>query len=459
MTAADLRGREVLVLGLGRFGGGLGVTRWLLDQGARVTVTDRAPREALAEPAAAAEDAGARLALGGHDGVRVADHELLVVNPAVPLTAPLVAEAREAGVPLTSEIALLMERWPGPLVGVTGSNGKSTTVGLLQALLEAAGVPAVAGGNLGGSLLARLDGATPRTVAVLELSSFMLELLPELGLGPEVALLTNLTPNHLDRHGTMEAYRDAKAGILTRARAAVLPAGDPWLAPLAEGLPADAVSWFGDQPGDQSGGQPGDAPGDGAAAGPSIGSRPIDLGPDPSGDLLDREGRRVLVSGDIPLAGRMNRLNLAAAALTAGALLDDLPRVLEAAPRALAAYRPPPHRLEAVSRRGGVLWVDDSTSTTPESTAASLEAVGGALPAPGRRTGQGPRSGPSRGRRRPLGPQGAHPGGGRAPSGPAAQSGRNSCRRGGYRAGRGGQGRHPGAGRRDGPAVARILLP
>jgi len=355
----SLRDARILVLGLGRFGGGLGVARWLLSQGAEVTVTDRAPREALAESAALLEAEGARLVLGGHEGVDLGTADLLVVNPAVPMEAPLVRQAAARGVAITSEIALLMERWPGPLVGVTGSNGKSTTVGLVRVLLEAAGRPAVAGGNLGGSLLDRLDQAASGTVAVLELSSYMLELLPRLGLGPEVALILNLTPNHLDRHRTMEAYRDAKAGIFARARSVVLPAGDAWLAPLAQRLdPQVAVRWFGDR----------------STLGPEVG---FDLGLDLAANVCDGQGRVRLASAGVPLPGRMNRLDVAAAALTAGALLGDLERVLAVAPTGLAAYRAPPHRLQHVGRRAGVAWIDDSVSTTPESTAASLEAIGG----------------------------------------------------------------------------------
>ncbi len=370
-TAPDLAGARVVVLGLGRFGGGLGVARWLLDSGASVLVTDRLPREVLAEPADELAARGAELVLGGHAGVDLGDADLLVVNPAVPLTAPLVEEARARDVVVTSEIALLMERWPGPVVGVTGSNGKSTTVGLLHALLEAAGVPAERGGNLGGSLLGRLGEVADGTVAVLELSSFMLELLGERGLGPEVAVLTNLTPNHLDRHGTMEAYREAKAAILRHARCVVLPVGDPWLAPLASRAAERKarVLWFGDR----------SAGGAAVAAGTAVAvPRRPDLGVDAGGHLVDRAGVRVLASEDVPLPGRMNRWNVAAAALAAGGLLDDPARALAALPGGLAAYRPPPHRLEQVTSRAGVRWVDDSVSTTPESTAASLEAVGGA---------------------------------------------------------------------------------
>lgn len=337
------------MVGLGRFGGGLGAARWLLAQGAAVTVTDRAARDTLAEPAAELASLGAALVLGGHEGIDPADHDLVVLNPAVPLQAPLVQAARAAHVPVTSEIALLVERWPGPVLGVTGSNGKSTTVALCRQLLERAGVPALAGGNLGGSLLPRLAEADDRTVAVLELSSFMLELLGPAGLGPDVAIVTNLTPNHLDRHGTFAAYRDAKAAILGRARRAVLNASDPEVASLAGRAPRRVVR-FGDAR-----------------------DRP-DVGVDREGSLVDAQGVVIIAAADVPLPGRMNAFNLAAALL---AVEEFTPTVRRQLASALDDWQPLDHRLQTVTLRDGVHWIDDSVSTTPESTAASLSAVEG----------------------------------------------------------------------------------
>jgi len=350
------------VLGLGRFGGGVGVSRWLLGQGAAVVVTDRLPKADLGEAVESLEGLGAELVLGGHEDVDLTAADMLVVNPAVPSDAPLVQQAHDRGLEVTSEIALLMERWPGPMLGVTGSNGKSTTVGLAHAILESAGVPAVRGGNLGGSLLGQLQEATPQTVAVLELSSFMLELLARRAawgspiLGPEVAVITNLTPNHLDRHGSMEAYGEAKAAILARARHAVLPLGDERLAALAHGS-TQTIHWFGDV----------------KAHG---GAELPDLGVDADGHLVDGTGRRVLATEDMPLPGRMNRWDAAAATLAVSALLGDRERAEGALRGGLQRYQAPPHRLQQVEVREGVRWVDDSVSTTPESTAASLEAIG-----------------------------------------------------------------------------------
>lgn len=362
----ELTGRRVLVLGIGRFGGGLGVARWLLDQGAEVTASDLASAEQLGPEVQDLAARGARLVLGGHAGLDPAAFELLVVNPAVPPRAPLLAAARAAGTPVTTEIGLLLERWPGPVVGVTGSNGKSTTVTLTAALLAAAGRTVHAGGNLGGSLLGELERAGPESVAVLELSSFMLEHLAGGGLpalGPEVAVITNLTPNHLDWHGGWEAYRDAKAAILARARLAVLPDDDPVLAGLAR--PAGcATAWFGRH-------------GSGSGAAPS-------LQVDPAGNIVQADGTILLESAAVPLPGTANRLDLAAAWLACAGLLGELERPGSLAAgsevpvrRALAGLELPPHRMEPVPGPVGITWLDDSVSTTPESTAASLEAVEG----------------------------------------------------------------------------------
>ena len=345
----DLSGRRVIVLGLGHFGGGLGAARWLLSQGARVIVTDRADAQTLAGPAAELAALGADLRLGGHAGVDFAAADLLVVNPAVPLSAPPVAAARAAGVRISSEIGLLLERWPGPVLGVTGSNGKSTTTSLAHAVLVAAGAPAVLGGNIGGSLLDHLAEARADEIAVLEISSFMLDLLAPAGLGPDVAVLTNITPNHLDRHGTFEAYKEAKRQILRRARRAVLYGDDPHVRDVARVYTGETL-WFG---------------------------RKGDIAISETGDLVDRRGWTLLRSADIPLPGRINRLNVAAAFLAAAAVLADEVRAARALPAALARYEQPPHRLDPVGTWNGITWVDDSSSTTPESTRGSLEAVGG----------------------------------------------------------------------------------
>jgi UDP-N-acetylmuramoylalanine--D-glutamate ligase len=239
---SSFAGKKVLVQGLGNFGGGVGVARWLATQGAHVTVTDMAPAEKLTDSIAALADLPVQFKLGGHDEADFATAELVVVNPAVDKkTSPYVQAAVNAGVPLTTEMNLFVERCRGRTIGITGSVGKTTTTALIYHALLAAlpsetgthlvsadspGTPRTIkpgaspfrsvflGGNIGKSLLLDLDRIGPNDVVVLELSSFMLEDTPRVRWSPNTALVTNLVPNHLDRHGSLEEYAAAKKNIL-----------------------------------------------------------------------------------------------------------------------------------------------------------------------------------------------------------------------------------------------------
>lgn len=179
-TEDKWRDKRVTVMGLGRFGGGVGVTRWLARQGAAVTVSDQAGREELVESISALDGLAVRLHLGGHDQSDMTGCDLLVVNPAVPFDSPYLVAARKAGVELTTEINLFLGRCQAPVVGITGSAGKSTTAAMTGAIL-ASQRPTHVGGNIGVSLLEQLEEIAPDHVVVLELSSFQLSYLPLLG--------------------------------------------------------------------------------------------------------------------------------------------------------------------------------------------------------------------------------------------------------------------------------------
>lgn len=211
-SSRDLTDKRVTVVGLGRFGGGIGVTRWLASQGAKVTVSDKAPAAELTESIKAISDLDVTLHLGSHERADFVATDLLVVNPAVPKDSPLLKESQAAGVRQTTEINLFIERCRGRMVGITGSVGKSTTTAMTGAILSRRLTTHV-GGNIGRSLLDELPKIQSDHVVVLELSSFQLEDLPLAGISPPVALVTNLTDNHLDRHGTMQAYAAAKKNI------------------------------------------------------------------------------------------------------------------------------------------------------------------------------------------------------------------------------------------------------
>ena len=216
MTAFS--GKRVVVMGLGRFGGGIGVARWLCEQGARVLVTDLGTEAALAQSVASLEDLSLEYRLGGHDAADLDGCDLIVVSPAVDKRkSGFFQTAVEKGIPWTSEMTLFLERCCARIVGITGTAGKSTTTAMVGVVLEAARQApgwrhgrVWLGGNIGRSLLADLGSMSPDDVVVLELSSFQLEDTVRLGKSPDLALVTNVRENHLDRHGSLQAYAEAK---------------------------------------------------------------------------------------------------------------------------------------------------------------------------------------------------------------------------------------------------------
>ena len=316
---------RVTVIGLGRFGGGLGVTRWLCGQGARVTVSDSAGAADLADSVRQLDGLDVTLHLGSHDPRDVLEADLLVVNPAVPKDSDLLARAAQAGVPRTSEINLFLQRCRAPVVGVTGTVGKSTTTAMLGGILAQRFTTHV-GGNIGLSLLDRLDTIEPDHVAVLELSSFQLEDTPLVGISPTVALVTNIAPNHLDRHGTYDAYAEAKQNI-SRFQ------GDGDVL-LLNGACADLADWH--------------AP---AAARTEFF--------DPTGEPFE-----------LALPGSHNQANAQAA--WAAARQFDIDRA--SAATALRDFAGLPHRLQFVTERDSVRYYNDSKCTTPQGAVVALDA-------------------------------------------------------------------------------------
>lgn len=352
----EFHGRRVTVMGLGRFGGGVGVTRWLAAQGARVLVTDQAPADALQRSLAQIADLGVELRLGEHREADFTSTDLVVVNPAVPDSSPFVQAARRADVPITTEINLFVERCRGRTVGVTGSVGKSTVTAMIGYVLErcASQGRVWVGGNLGRSLLDALDDIQPEDTVVLELSSFQLERTPPVGWSPHVAVLTNITPNHLDWHGSFNAYAAAKLNIVRFQQ----PGRDHLIIQDHPELRAHVEALFGDLAGvwryRLDGGSP-------AVACQTTSAAEFD-------DVRQRwDGLRLQVPG------RHNVEN-AAAALTVAHVLGVAPG---AAVEALSSFEGLPHRLRRVACRDGVTWLDDSKSTTPEAALTAMDAVEG----------------------------------------------------------------------------------
>ncbi|MHC4788455.1 MAG: UDP-N-acetylmuramoyl-L-alanine--D-glutamate ligase [Planctomycetota bacterium] len=359
-TLAGLRGKRVTLMGLGLFGGGEGAARFLMQQGATLTVTDLRPAEKLAAPLSRLKDLPINYSLGEHASEDFVGADLVVANPAVPRSNSFLHAAHRAGVPIASPMNLFLALCPAPIAAVTGSNGKSTTTALLAAMLRRGRGGVWLGGNIGGSLLPALSRIAPADLVVLELSSFQLEDAAVLGWSPHVAVVTNITPNHLDRHPNLSHYAQAKRQIVRQqgpADFAVLNARDQALRGWARaGLPGQAV-YFDSAP--QSG-----ALLDGVSL---LGDR-----------LLWRSGSRhevICRRAEVPLPGRHNVENAMAAAAAARCLGTDALQVRQG----LCSFVGLEHRLELVGEHDGVRFYNDSYSTTPAAAVAAVESFAGPL--------------------------------------------------------------------------------
>lgn len=321
----ELRNRRVTVQGLGRFGGGIAVARWLANQGARVLVTDKDPADKLADSVKQLAGLPIEFRLGEHRESDFTDTDVVVASPAVPFNNPYLAAARAAGVPITTEIRLFVERCRATrVVGVTGTKGKSTTTAMLSTMLAKRHKTWV-GGNIGKSLLDDVPNIAESDVVVLELSSFMLEHLRPMSWSPHVAVITMVAQDHLDWHGSLEAYVEAKRVVLAFQKPtdfAVLNETDEGCRRIAKTAKSQ-VRFYGQ-----------DIP------------RPFDL----------------------KLPGIHNQVN-AQGAFTAASCLgvtwDD-------AQAALREYKSLPHRLELVHEDRGVRYYNDSIATIPEAALAAL---------------------------------------------------------------------------------------
>ncbi len=344
-------GRRVTIMGLGSFGGGVALTRYLATQGASVTVTDLQSADALQASLAALRDLPVRYVLGEHRPPDFLDTDVVFVNPAVPLTSPYLALARTRGVPLDSEMNLFVRQCRGRIIGITGSVGKSTTTSLLGSILQGHDPRTLVGGNIGRSLLPSLSDITPDTLVVLELSSFQLEHLAWQHYSPPLAIVLNLAPNHLDRHGTMEAYQRAKEHILayqTPADTAILNWDDAIVRHMARRGQGQRL-YFSMQ--------------------------------DTLPEGFYRQGTTLVMAkaghttplcqqSDLSVRGAHNFSNAAAAA-AAAAILGVPPATIA---QGLSTFRGLPHRLERVATKSGVEYYNDSKATTPLSTMRALQA-------------------------------------------------------------------------------------
>jgi UDP-N-acetylmuramoylalanine--D-glutamate ligase len=347
----DYRDLNILVMGLGSFGGGLGVVRFLSDRGARITITDTRPAEKLTESLAELQSIDdLQFKLGGHDAADFRSADLVVVNPAIRPDNSYLQLAREAGVPLTSEMNLFWQWNPASVVAVTGSNGKSTTTAMIHTILQQSGRRAWLGGNIGISLLPLVDQIRPEDIVVLELSSFQLTDLDRLQVSPAVSVITNFAPNHLDWHDSLDHYRWAKQTMLR------------WQQPndvaVLNGDDADVREWH--------------------CQGRRLLFGLTDHGvdgvfSDPNGDAIvrnDGQQQSLPLKSWLKLPGRHNLANALAATcatLECSGNSEDIQRGLE-------RYQPLPHRLQWIADVHGRSFYNDSLATTPESAVVGLEA-------------------------------------------------------------------------------------
>ena len=362
--------RHLSVAGMGR--SGIAAARLVLRElpGVAIAVLDEKAEDELGEAPAELRAAGARVLLG--EAARLpGDAELLVKSPGVPTSSPVVAVALERGLPIWSEIELaarfLTNRW----IAITGTNGKTTTTELTGHILRAAGGPVEVAGNVGRAL-ATLPGAIdPAAVVVAELSSFQLEHIARFR--PDVAVLLNLTEDHIDRHGTYGGYVDAKLRIFenqTPADLALLNADDGGIAALAGGLPGRARrGWFSRVT----------ASGDAASGDGGVG------GLQPAGELLawlaggalwlrtPVGGERLCALSDLALKGDHNLENSLAAAAAAAAIGVAPPDIAAA----LQTFPGVAHRLQVVGVVRGVTWVNDSKATNVDAALKALTAYAG----------------------------------------------------------------------------------
>jgi UDP-N-acetylmuramoylalanine--D-glutamate ligase len=345
--------KRVLVLGLGRFGGGLGAARFLLRRGARVRVSDHSPAATLQDSIAALEGSGVEWRLEGADPAHLDGAELVVANPAVPDGNPILVAARERGVPVTQEVNLFVEHYPGRVVLVTGTNGKSSTATLLHAALAASGRDVLLGGNIGESLLAAEEQWRGGQVAVVEISSFQLGRLDPAVHRVAGAVVTPVTVDHLDRHGTLAEYRRCKSVAAAAARDFLVH----WL--------DDAV----------------------AGAWPTPARRRVRIAArgEPQAEVCVRDGWLVSAMPEAPgpilhadalaLLGLFQRENVMAA--FAAAVLLGAGR--HRAALACARTRPLPFRLQRLLVRDGVELFDNAVSTEVLSTLSAAQSLGGSV--------------------------------------------------------------------------------
>ncbi len=350
----ELKGKRVLVVGLGK--SGMAAALFLKERGARVTVSDTRSAQELATQVPGLLDAGIMVESGGHGLLTFRRQDLIVVSPGVPLETPEVAQAVAMGLPVIGELELAARYLAGKVVAITGSNGKTTTTTLVGEIFATAGLKTLVGGNIGLPVIELVGASTAETWDVLEVSSFQLETVDTFR--PRIAMVLNITPDHLDRHKTFERYAGAKARITGRQTGEdflVLNAEDKAAQRIA-GKTAAQVYWF-------------------------SGARQIKQGAFVKGESvfwIGKEGAKaeaVLPVAEIGLKGAHNVENVLAA-VCAGKLAGIASDSIRETVRGFKAVE---HRLELVRTVGGVAFYNDSKATNVDATMKAVAAFAGGV--------------------------------------------------------------------------------
>ena len=357
----DVKDKRVLVVGLGK--SGVAAALFLQSRGARVTVSDSKPETQLSLEIPALLEMGVAVETGAHGDRTFRDQDLIVLSPGVPADVAALQTARALGIPVIGEIELAWRFFSGPVAAITGSNGKTTTTALLGAVIAKSGGPVLIGGNIGRPATDLAPESKAGTWHVLEVSSFQLETISEFH--PRIAVLLNLTPDHLDRHGSFELYQAAKARVFENQQAAdfaVLNADDASCLAMAARV-RSRIYWFSILRAVENGAyiKEGNVVLRVAAAA-------ADFGPP-----FDGREHFIMPVSEVPLKGGHNLENVLAAAC-AGFLAGCSPEVIRAAVREFMAVD---HRLQWIATIHGVEYFNDSKATNTDATAKALDSFAG----------------------------------------------------------------------------------
>ncbi len=341
----EIQGRQITVLGLGRFGGGTAAVAFLANRGAHITVIDSKPADALSESLKQLDSYSGIQYLLGTTPTELPETDLLVANPAIPPDHALLKYAQDQHIPVTSEIELFWQLNRGKVIAVTGSNGKSTTTAMIHTIIDASGGPCWLGGNIGVSLLPKIEQIQPDDWVVLELSSFQLESLNRIQASPHIGVLTNFSPNHLDWHQTLEHYRHSKQTIFrwqTEHDFAIINADE-----------TDLQEWS--------------TQGNICKFGANSQLQPDLLVID---DAFISKGETKRYQPQLNVPGKHNRMNAAAAIATCQCAKIEDADIL----KGLEYFAGLPHRLQYIGEYQNRRFYNDSLATTPESAICAITA-------------------------------------------------------------------------------------